>query len=58
MVNLRRSQCVNVLMGKKTQFGANGHKCYGIAKHIAKHDMQRIFNDLTLGEATQNVGKG
>jgi hypothetical protein len=44
-------------MGKKPQIGGIGHKCYGIAKHITKHDMLRIFNDPTLGETTQNFGK-
>ncbi|KAI3326485.1 ATP-dependent DNA helicase [Xylariaceae sp. AK1471] len=47
---LTPTQCANILMGKKTKFDHKGlEMCYGIAKHIAKHDIHReeniIFRD-------------
>ncbi|KAI1357828.1 P-loop containing nucleoside triphosphate hydrolase protein [Xylaria arbuscula] len=49
---LTPTQCVNILMGRRTKFDQKGPKMYhGIAKHIAKHDIHRILSRLTADDA-------
>ncbi len=50
---LTPSQCVNFLMGKAAQFRGKGLEYYGIAKHVAKRDIQRIVRDLQAGGALE-----
>ncbi|KAI1319040.1 P-loop containing nucleoside triphosphate hydrolase protein [Xylariaceae sp. FL0255] len=48
---LTSSQCVKFLLGKETQLRGKGLEYYGMARRLAKRDMQRIVNDLQAGGA-------
>lgn len=49
---LTPTQCANILMGRKTKFDQKGLEIYyGIAKHIAKHDIHRVLSRLIADDA-------
>ncbi|KAI1318355.1 P-loop containing nucleoside triphosphate hydrolase protein [Xylariaceae sp. FL0255] len=48
---LTSSQCVKFLLGKETQPRGKGLEYYGMARRLAKRDMQRIVNDMQAGGA-------
>ncbi|KAI1288759.1 ATP-dependent DNA helicase [Xylaria venustula] len=48
---LTPTQCTNIMMGRKTKFDQKGlGMYYGIAKHIAKHDIHRVLSRLTADD--------
>ncbi|KAI1322667.1 hypothetical protein F5Y16DRAFT_404216 [Xylariaceae sp. FL0255] len=48
---LTASQCISFLTGKESQLRGKGQQYHGIARLVAKRDMQRIVSDLQAGGA-------
>ncbi|KAI1316895.1 P-loop containing nucleoside triphosphate hydrolase protein [Xylariaceae sp. FL0255] len=52
---LTASQCVKFLIGKETRLCDQGHEYFGVARHIAKSDIQRIVEDLQAAGALEEL---